>query len=355
MRQNRRSPSAVLVAGAVAAGVFAGPPRVPASARPGGEPVPPATALDLPRSVETFLAEAQQQFDTANLMLAQFVRPRHKGYDWTVLAFKQNASARTNLSISFARTTVEGTQTQTSTFGWTLPKGALRMDRDLKPSSLSTGRGMGSNGRISMRLSGESQFVRARDPANCSGSVSYRAGWFRGTFRFDARDEYFGKIRFPRTRVVLYRANNLRCEGQPGQAPCPDHLSFSAIDADTGVGVGAFKTDEGKVDQSVLVVGSSGKARTAHRISVTVATPAAFEASDDLTTASVDGDVAAPLLSGDLDYLAPPPAAPGADDCGGYQSTSGIATGDYTAHFDSIGPVTPASAGITATLRREDP
>lgn len=48
-------------------------------------------------------------------------------------------------------------------------------------------------------------------------------------------------------------------------------------------------------------------------------------------------------------------AAQATDDCGAYRSTTGLATGDYTARFDSTGPVTPASTGLSATLRREDP
>ena len=296
----------------------------------------------------------QQPSGRSNLMFAQLVRPRHKGYDWNVVAFKQRPSARTNLTISFRRTEAEETQTQTSTFGWTLPKGALRMDRDLKPSSVDSARAMGNNGRISMKLSGDSQFVRLRNPENCTGSLSYRVGTFRGAFRFDARDEYFGKISFRRSPVALYRAEDLECSGAADPPPCPDDLSLSAIDAETGVAIGAFRTDEGKVDQSVVVIGSSGKARTSHRIDVTVAVPEAFQASDDLTTASLDGDVAGPWLSGDLSYIAPPPAAPGEDpDCGAYESSSGVATGDYTAHFDSIGAITPASTGLSATLRRE--
>ena len=287
-------------------------------------------------------------------MLASLAPPKHKGYQWNVSAFKEGPSARTNLSITFLKTAGEGTQTQESTFGWRLPKGALKMDSNLKPASLTTREGMGVNGKIAMKLGGVTQFVRAHDPSGCTGSISYRTGSFRGTFRFDAKDQHFGIIRFARARVFLYRARNLQCEGAGQPPPCPDDLWLSAVDEEAGVAVAAFRTDEGKVDQSVLAVGTSGDARTSHRIAVTVAVPDAFQASDDLTSASVDGDVAGPWLSGDLSYLAPPPAAPGVDeDCGEYESTSGVVTGDYTAHFDSIGPVTPASAGIPATLRRE--
>ena len=297
--------------------------------------------------------------DTANLTFAQLVRPRYKGYEWSVTAFKETPSARTNLTIAFSRTAAERTQTQSSTFGWTLGRNALRTDSNLKPSSLATGKGMGEYGRISMKLAGASQFARVRDPEGCTGEIAFRIGTFRGAFRFDANDEYFGQIRFPRSRVLLYRARNLHCreQGGSGGSACPDDLWLSAVDAERGIAVGAFRTEEGKVDQSVLVVGSSGGTRTAHRISVTTATPEAFEASDDLTTASLDGDAAGPWLSGDLSYLSPLPAAPGEDpDCGPYESSSGVVTGDYTAHFDSLGPVTPASAtGIPATLRREAP
>ncbi|MFN2588975.1 MAG: hypothetical protein ABR613_12780 [Actinomycetota bacterium] len=353
MKSDGRGRSASwIVVGVAALAAALAPSPAPASVHDTDPPA--AQRVRLPRSAEVFLQ--QQQFDTADLMFAQLVRPRYKGYAWSVTAFKQNPSARTNLSISFARSAAEETQIQTSAFGWTLPKGALRMDRDLKPASLATGKSMGTNGRIAMRLAGSGRFARARNPAGCTGSISFRVGWFRGTFRFHARDRYFRRISFQRTRVVLYRAENLRCGGEPASTWCPDHLWLAAVEPESGVAVEAFKTEEGKVDQRVVVAGSSGDARTTHHISVETAVPDAFVASDDLTSASVDGDVAGPWLSGDLSYLAPPPPAPGEDpDCGLHRVTSGVVTGDYTAHFDSIGPVAPASTGITATLRREGP
>ena len=333
--------------------LLGGPLASPAPARSDAARASGTRGPRLPGPVRALLA--QQQAGSANMMLAQLSPPRHKGYQWIVSAFKEGPSARTNLSITFLKTAAEGTQTQESTFGWTLPKGALKMDSNLKPASVTTRDGMGVNGRISMKLGGASQFVRAHDPSGCTGSISYRVGSFRGTFRFNAKDRHFGVIRFARTRVFLYRAHDLRCGGDgTAPPPCPENLWLSAVDEEAGIAVAAFRTDEGKVDQSVLAVGTSGDARTSHRIAVTVAVPDAFQASDDLTSASVDGDVAGPWLSGDLSYLAPPPATPGTDeDCGGYESTSGVVTGDYTAHFDSIGPVTPASAGTPATLRRE--
>jgi hypothetical protein len=353
MKGHRRAFCVAVAVAAIAATEAVMPVRAPAAEKPWTADSPAGPLL--PQAVAALLQEAAQQPDTENLMLAQFSPRRHKGYAASILAFKEKPSARTRLTVSFNRSTLEGTQTQSSTFGWTLPKRALRMGRDLNPSSLRTGRAMGGNGRISMKLSGRSRFVRLRNPGDCTGSISYRAGRFDGTFRLDARDEHFGKMRFARTRVGLYRADDLRCPPEPGAPPCPSGLSLSAVDAESGVAVGAFRTPEGRVDQSVVVVGSSGRAKTTHLISVTIAAPDAFEASDDLTTASIDGDAAAPLLTGDLDYIAPPPAAEAEDDCGTYRSTAGLATGDYTAHFDSIGSISPASPGLEATLRREDP
>lgn len=315
----------------------------------------PADAPPLPPVVRRLVAQTQS--GPSNLMQAELLRPPYKGYESRVSVFKRSPAARTSLIIAFSRSEVEGTHSQTSSFRWTLPKGALRMDDDLKPASIRTGKAMGVNGRIALKLVGSRQYVRGT-PEGCTGTIAYRLATLQGSFKFDARDEHFKVMRFARTHVVLYRAHDLRCNQPPPPtgSSCPPDMSLTALDPETGVAVGAFRTAEGKVDQTVVVSGTSGRAKTAHRISVTVAVPEAFEASDDLTSASVDGDVAGPWLSGDLSYIAPPPAVPVEDaDCGPYESTSGLATGDYTARFDSIGPVTPASTGMAATLRRAAP
>lgn len=314
----------------------------------------PAALPELPPEVEALAA--RERAAGSNLMLAQIMTRPYKGYRWSVVAYKANPSARTFLGIAFARSAAQQTQLQISQFSWALPSRALRMDANLRPASLMTRDGMGTNGSISMKLSEPGKFARVPAPDDCSGSISVRVARFDGPFRFHARDRYFKRIRFGGARVVLYREHDLRCEGdaQPGPPSCPEHLSLDGTDADAGVAVGASKTVEGKVDQVVVVTGKSGDADALHVISVTVAVPEAFEASEDMTSAHVDGDAAGPWLSGDLSYVAPPPGtADTSEECGPYRSSSGLATGDYTAHFDSLGPVAPASTGLAATLRRE--
>lgn len=297
---------------------------------------------------------AFQEAGTANAMFAHIqVGAPHKGYAWSALAYKGSPSARTRLGLAFARTAAEDTQRQSSEFSWTLARGALRMGQRLKPASLRTGKGMGSNGSISMELGGPGQYLRT-ELEGCSGWVEYRVAKLRGRLRVHLRDLYFRRLTADRAQVFLYRAHDLRCAEEPPPPPCPDHLWLSVLDEESGLALGIFRTEEGRVDQRIVVTGTSGDAEAAHRISVQVAVPEAFEASEDLTSATVDGDVAGPWLSGDLRYLAPPPPADATDEqCGSYQSTSGVVSGDYTAHFDSIGDVTPASTGMNATLRRQ--
>ena len=313
----------------------------------------PAAASDVPSRLESLLS--RQSGRASNAMFAQIVPPKVRGYYWTVEAYKASPSSKTLLTFRFARTAARGTQSQTSRFMWTLPRGALRMDRDLKPASLVTGKSMGSSGSISMSLTDTQHHARFPAEEGCTGRFSVRIGRFGGRLRFNAHDQHFKRISLQGAQVILFRAHDYRCrdEAEPPPPHCPNDLSFNAVDAEAGVAVGAFKTPEGKVDQTIVVTGESGTAETLHTISVTVAVPESFEASEDLTSASIDGDAAGPWLSGDLDYVAPP-ASEGVDEsCGAYRSSSGLATGDYTVHFDSVGPVTPASTGVTATLRRE--
>lgn len=312
----------------------------------------PAPAAGVPGRFETKIAA--QSRGGSNAMFAHIVAPKVKGYRWAIDAYKASPSSRTVLTFMFSRTAAHQTEHQASRFTWRLPRRALTMDSDLKPASLVTGKSMGSSGSIKMRLT--DSHGRARFPAEegCTGSISFRTGRFGGRLRFNARDEYFQRISMQGAQVFLYRAHDYRCPppAEPSR-PCPQNLSFSAIDQEAGIAVGAFKTPEGKVDQGVAVVGKSGTADTLHTISVTVAAPEAFEASEDLTSASVDGDISRRWLSGDLSYVAPLATEAVDEHCGGYRSSSGLATGDYTAHFDSIGPVTPASTGLAATLRQE--
>jgi hypothetical protein len=346
-----------LLVGVVAFAGILPPLPARALAREGPGPSLRRIVDSLPREIE--LRAERQRARGSNIMFAHLVTRPYKGYQWAVTAYKGNPSAKTFLMIQFAQSAASGTQHRQSTFSWTLPQGALRMDRDLKPAALVTRGAMGSNGGIAMKLDRAGRYIRANAPEGCSGSISYRVARFSGRFAINLRDQYFEKIRLRRARVLLYREHDVRCA--PSSSPsrpvfCPDDLSLSVVDQESGVAVGVFRTEEGKVDQRVVVAGESGDADATHSIFVTLALPEAFEASDDLTSASVDADVAGPWLSGDLSYIAPPPPAAGVDeDCGPYRYSSGVVTGDFTAHFDPIGPVTPAATGLPATLRREGP
>lgn len=354
----RRSLGIAVVCVALAAGVPGAAQSAPRAAAEAPAPAPAVFELppglpEVPAELQAMLARERASAGGSNAMwMTTFVR-RHKAYEWGLAAVKETPSAKTRLVIGFARTEAQGTQVQASRFWWMLGSGALRMDADLKPASLETGDGMGSNGSISMRLADPGRLFRFR-PEDCTGSYSYRIARFGGRFRFNARDEYFGKLEPGRLRVFLWRDRDLKCDSEdpsPASRFCPE-LSFGMIDAENGVAVTATRTDQGAVDQTVMVRGKSGDADTEHLISVGLAVPEAFTASDDGTSATIDGDAAGPWISGALSYVAPPGAA-ATDDCGPYRLSTGIATGDYTAHFDSIGSVTPATTGLAAALRRD--
>lgn len=308
-------------------------------------PRPPLTP-----EVEALLAEAPER---SNAMYAQIVTRPHKGYRWSVVAYKESPSAHTTLRMTFVRSAAQGTQHQTSEFHWMLSPRALRMDANLKPASLVTRKGMGSNGSIAMKLSEAGRYQRFRAGEGCTGSISFRIARFEGRFRFHARDQYFKRIDLSGARVFLYRAHDYGCRDEvPSPRACPHPLQLVSSDPETGVTVVAVKSEEGKVDQGIRVTGKSGDADAAHTIVVSIAVPEAFEASDDGSTASVDGDAAGPWLSGDLSFLGAMTVDNSVEDCGTYRTHGGVVTGDYSAHFDSIGTVTPASTGMPASLER---
>lgn len=327
----------------------------PASASPREPLRPPAPELPaLPPEVEAAAAR-ERAAGGSNFMLVHLPRGGYKGYRWSVVAYKARPAAPAVLSIGFGRSAAQETQFQTSEFSWTLGRRALRMDGDLRPASLDTGDGMGSNGSISMRLSNRGRYLRVPAGDGCTGEVSIRTGRFSGRFRFNARDLYFKRIDFRRAPVILYREHDLRCpdEEEPPPPPtCLPELALDAVDEEAGLAVGAFRTTQGRVDQRVVVVRKAGDADAVHSITVEIAVPDAFQASEDGSSAQVDGDAAGPWLSGDLSYVAPPASEQASEECGPYRQSEGILTGDYTAHFDSIGPVSPAP-GMAATLRRD--
>lgn len=302
------------------------------------------------RPPEVVAASAQ---GGGNAMFVTFEGGRHRGYRWALIAYKPRPQARTLLAIRFARSAGRQTQHQVSDFGWKLGPRALRTGPQLRRSALETGTGMGSNGRVSMELAPRSEYLRGT-PQGCTGSIEYRVGRFRGKLRVHARDLFFKRISLDEATAVVYREHDLSCPGTTPPPSCPPHLLLAAEDPEAGVAIVVSRTEEGRVGQQVVVTRRSGDADGVHRIAVEIALPDAFVASDDLTSASVDGDVAGPWLSGDLSYLAPPPAVQATDEtCGAYESTTGVVTGDFTAHFDSIGDVTPAATGMQATLQRD--
>ena len=313
---------------------------------------PPATAADVPRRFEALIS--RQQGERSNAMFAQIVAPKVKGYEWTIDAYKETPSSKTILTFRFARSAARGTQHQSSRFTWQLPRGALKMDSDLKPASLVTRKSMGSNGSISMRLTDTQTHARFPAEEGCTGSLSYRIGRFGGRLRFNARDQFFKRISMQGAQVILFRAHDYSCPPPPDPPlQCSKGLTLIAADSELDTVIVAFKTPEGKVDQALVAYRKLGRADTEHTISVSIAVPESFEASDDLTSASLDGDAAGPWLSGGLDYVGLLENNGVDEQCGPYESTGGVATGDYTAHFDSIGPVTPATTGVTASLWKE--
>lgn len=294
------------------------------------------------------------QSGPSNRTFIQMTPPEIKRYEWYVTGYKETPRAKTALTVAFFRQRAQGTQTQTSEFVWELPRGAMKVANDLRPAAIDTRKGLGNNGSIDMRLTRSGHYLRVPAEEGCTGHVSIRVGRFGGRFRFNARDDYFKRISMRGVQAFVYREDDYSCPGAPQPAPaCPGDLSLNALDEENGVAIGAFKTPEGRVDQTVAVVRALDTGQARHTISVRLAVPEAFEASDELTTASLDGDAGAPWLSGDLSYVAPPGSEDEDEQCGPYRSSEGIATGDYTAHFDSIGDVTPATTGLTATLRRE--
>ncbi|HYP23364.1 MAG TPA: hypothetical protein VEV43_07315 [Actinomycetota bacterium] len=315
---------------------------------------PPASATPLPRSIDEARALFEQPRDGgSNQMFIQLVPPGYKGYRWTVLAYKKNPRAKTSLVLGFIRTGAQDTQSQRSEFRWELPRGAMRMASDLRPVSLDTRRGMGNNGFVDMKLTHTERYMRFPAQKGCRGAVSFRVGRFGGRFRFNARDEYFKRISMQGVQVLVYREHDYRCGSPPQQPPpCEYDLELEAPDPDAGLVVQAKKTPEGRVDQRAVAFRALDTGLAVHVINASIAVPEAFEASEDLTSASVDGDAAGPWLSGDLSYVGPPATEGEVDDCGANQASSGIATGDYTAHFDSIGDVTVAATGLSATVRR---
>jgi len=264
-----------------------------------------------------------------------------KGYGMSLFLTETDGASTASLTITFSRTAATGRHpTQSHSYSFSLPAGVLDVAPKLAKASIHTGTGMGDEGAISMELKklGEIQVTRS----GC-GTTKTRAGTLGGAFKLIADSTFFGTVKESSLPATLTKSvGTPGCGGSNPTCTAGTTLTSTSSKRHMFLNVSRTPNPSGgaTVAETVSYVQSPTKSRpvnVSHSISVSGAPKKALDFSSDLTSASLNGSVGKPFLTGTLAF-AGNPSPPGA--CSkALDSTisTGTVKGKLIAHFDSVG------------------
>lgn len=241
------------------------------------------------------------------------------GYAMTLDA--QTFGKVASLDVRFTKADGGVKQTHTYTFGRHV---RLTAPKDLRSGRLTAS--LDGLGRIELRFRRSGAIHTTRRLPTCLGpKPRRRLGRLTGTFRFRVDTTFFGTVAARRFKGSLTRIpSGTRCTGaSPFENP-PAALTLFAGDQQFTM-LEVVRLDDGRSRQAFSVTGNRPEA--VHTITA-IGPAGSFTGDQDAAT--VTG--AAPAFTGSLSYTATSHLF------GTVPSTEGTATGDLTAHFDSIGP-----------------
>lgn len=261
-------------------------------------------------------------------------------------AGKASAGKPLTLSIMFVRRAGKANQMHFYTFP--LAAKDFVASADLSKATLDTGSDLGTFGRIKMTF-GNAGKLTSLVPTGCTGGFATRSGKLSGAYRLAADRTYFRTIVKTSLPAKLSRSTSgvPTCTTSPPEQKPTHGITLSGGNPQLAL-VTAAKPTGGPVTQSVMASEQRAPASLVHLITATVA-DTAFTVAADLQTARVEGAAGAPFLGGSLAFRAMElpegvtvPTPPGATQ----QTVMGTLSGDYTAHFDSIGDRSPAAVDV---------
>jgi hypothetical protein len=226
-----------------------------------------------------------------------------------------------SLDVTFTKRGGGVKQTHTYTFGRHV---RLTARRDLRTGRLRAS--LDGLGRVDLRFRRTSAIHKTRRDPTCGGpKPRQRLGRVTGSLRFTVDQTFFGTVTAHRLHGSLTRIlNGVHCTGVAPFESAPPGLELFAGDQQSTM-LDVLRLPGGRSRQTYRVTGVAPEA--VHTITAT-GPAGSFTGSRDAAT--VTG--AAPAFTGSLVYTATDHIT------GPVPTTTGTATGDLTALFDSIGP-----------------
>jgi hypothetical protein len=203
---------------------------------------------------------------------------------------------------------------------------------------------LGRFGAVNLKLSGVGGLRSYAPPAGCTGTRSKgRAGTLKGSLRLVADSTYVRTVTARSLKAQTFKSGAIECGGTSNPRDTAG-VTLSSTTTDDGLlSVSAQKLASGGTSQTVMRMEDSTKTAPASIMHLISVPGGSLDVAPDLTSASLKG--ASAFLTGTASFTA--------EDAFG-TTAMGKLGGDYTARFDSIGPIAIGAAGPDATLIRTD-
>ena len=262
------------------------------------------------------------------------------GYGMSLFVTETEGATTASLTITFSVTAPTGRHpTQSHSYSFTLPASALTVASHMAGGSIKTGTGMAKQGAITMSLKKLSDIQLSSD--DC-GTTKTRTGTLAGSFKLVADATFFHTVKETSLPATLTKRVATPGCSQPNP-PCTPGTTLSSSNAKRNMFLSAsrtpLKTGGATVSEFLSYVQSptpNAPATISHLIKVSGAPKTALDPSADLTTASLNGSVGKPYLTGAVAFSGN--TTSGA--CGKKLTrtiSTGTVTGKLVAHFDSVG------------------
>lgn len=261
------------------------------------------------------------------------------GYGMSLFVTATEGAKTASLTITFSVTAPKQRHpTQSHSYSFTLPAGALDVSVGLARASIDTGTGMAKQGAITMAMKKLGPIQTSTD--DC-GTTKTRTGTLAGSFKLVADTTFFHTVKQSSLPATLTKHVSAPCS-QPA-TPCTPGTTLTSSNAERNMFLSANRTSSNGGGPAVSEVLSyvqnataSAPATISHLIQVSGAPKAALSPSADLTSATLNGSVAKPYLTGSVAFTGSTTSAACSKTLNRIIST-GTVTGKLVAHFDSVG------------------
>jgi hypothetical protein len=287
------------------------------------------------------------------------------GYGMSLFVTETDGAKTAALTITFSVAATTGRHpTQSHSYSFTLPAEALTVSPHLAGATLDTGSDMAKQGGIDMKLKklGDIQITTG----DCV-TTKTRTGALKGAFKLVADTTFFHTVKESSLPATLTkRVSTPGCD-QPNP-PCTPGTTLTATNSKRNMFLNASRVPAGSGATSAPAAAgaptvsellsyvqyptSTAPATISHLIQVSGAPKKALSPSADLTSATLNGSVGKPYLTGSVAFS-------GTATSGACSKTvdrtisTGTVTGKLVAHFDSVGDRGfTAGKKVSATLIR---